>query len=96
MVAVIATFTVAEGRAEAFEGVARDLVGKVRANEPGVTLYTLVRARKEPDVFKMMELYATQDDFKAHGATDYFRQAFAAMKPLLAVDPVIEVLEEVA
>lgn len=96
MVAVIATFTVAEGQAEAFEAVARALVGKVTANEPGVQLYRLVRSKKEPNVFKMMELYADKDALKAHGATDYFQAAFAEMKPLLAADPVIEMLDEIA
>lgn len=96
MVAVIATFTVAEGQAEAFETVARGLVEKVTANEPGVQLYKLVRSKKEPTVFKMMELYASKDDLKAHGGTDYFQAAFAQMKPLLAADPVIEMLDEVA
>jgi len=96
MIAVIATFTVSKVKADRFEGVARDLIAKVRANEPGVTLYKLARARKEPNLFKFMELYASKDAFKAHGGTDYFQQAFAAMKPLLAGDPLIEVLEEIA
>lgn len=96
MVAVIATFTVNEGKAEEFEGIARTLIEKVTANEPGVTLYKMVRAKKTPNVFKFMELYATKDDFKAHGGTDYFQAAFAEMKPLLATDPVVEMLEEVA
>ncbi len=96
MVAVIATFTVAEGEVEAFETVARALIGEVRANEPGVTLYRLTRAKENPHVFKSMELYATKEDLKAHGNTAYFRAAFSAMKPLLAAEPVIEVLDEVA
>ena len=96
MVAVIATFTASEGKAEMFEGIARGLIERVVANEPGVQLYKLVRAKKDPNVFKFMELYATRDDFKAHGGTDYFQAAFAEMKPLLAAEPVIEVLEEVA
>lgn len=96
MVAVLATFTVHEGKAEEFEAVARTLVANVTANEPGVTLYKMVRAKKTPNVFKFMELYASMDDFKAHGGTDYFQAAFAQMKALLASDPVVEVLEELA
>lgn len=94
--AVIATFTVAEGQADAFEAVARTLVEAVRANEPGAPLYTLARAKREPNVFKMMELYADKDAFKAHGGTTWFQAGFAAMKPLLAADPVIELLDVVA
>ncbi|MGK2910573.1 MAG: putative quinol monooxygenase [Sphingobium sp.] len=95
MVAVIATFTVADGQAPAFEKIARTLVEETRANEPGVRLYTLTRSKRQPNQFKMIELYDGKDDFKAHGASAWFQTAFAQMKPLLAEDPVIEILEPI-
>jgi quinol monooxygenase YgiN len=93
MVAVIATFTVAEGKAEAFEAEFKILSDAVHANEPGVTLYTLVRAKKQPEIYKVMELYATKEDFKAHGASEWFQASLAKLKPLLANDPVIELFD---
>lgn len=44
MIAIIATFAVPEAHASAFEEVIAELSAATRANEPGVTLYQLVRA----------------------------------------------------
>jgi len=95
MIAVIATFEVQPGKEEEFEAEARALCEKVRANEPDAKLYQLARAKRAPQTYRMMELYADKDAFKAHGATDYFAAAFERMKALLASDPVIELLDTV-
>ncbi|MCK9541414.1 MAG: antibiotic biosynthesis monooxygenase [Novosphingobium sp.] len=95
MLAVIATFEVQPGKEQEFEAEARALGEKVRANEPDVKLYQLTRAKRSPQTYRMLELYADKDAFKAHGATDYFPAAFERMKALLAGDPVIELLDGV-
>jgi quinol monooxygenase YgiN len=83
MIAIIATFTVAEANAEAFEAVANALVAATRANEPGVKLYTLVRNGKEPTQYRMMELYDDQAAVDSHMASEWFKAAGPKLGPLL-------------
>lgn len=73
MIAIIATFTVPEDKAEAFEAIAGELVAATNANEPGVKLYTLVRSAAEPTQYRMMELYENQAAIDAHMASEWFR-----------------------
>ncbi|WP_242124159.1 putative quinol monooxygenase [Sphingobium sp. Sx8-8] len=95
MIAIIASFTVAEGKEEAFEAEFAELTAKVRANEPGNSLYQLTRSKKDRQTYRMMELYADKDAVKAHGTTDYFAASFDRIKALLTAEPVIELLDSV-
>jgi quinol monooxygenase YgiN len=55
-----------------FEGVARELVAKVNANEPGCKLYALHHA-EAPHTYVFMERYVDQAAVEAHRASDYFK-----------------------
>ncbi len=72
MLGVVATLKVKPGMEQAFEAVAKELVAKVNANEPGCALYALHRA-EAPNTYVFMERYVDQAAVDAHRATDYFK-----------------------
>lgn len=73
MLGVVAKLTVKPGMEKDFEVVAKELVAKVNANEPGCKLYELHRLADTPNVYVFMERYADQAAVDAHRATDYFK-----------------------
>lgn len=95
MIAVLAHFTIIEGQNEAFEAVCSDLAQKVRAGEPGAKLYQLVKDRKNPVLYKMMELYDDMDAVRAHGQTEWFKEGSPKLGALLAEPPKVEYLEAI-
>jgi quinol monooxygenase YgiN len=92
---VIATITVREGKNAEFEKLFAELTAQVLANEPGALLYALHRSKTDAQVYKVLEQYASMDDVKAHGRTDYFKEAGVKMGPLVTAAPVIELLDVV-
>ena len=75
MLGVVATIKVKAGMEKEFETVAKELVAKVNANEPGCKLYALHRldgAGGAP-TYVFMERYVDQAAVEAHRATDYFK-----------------------
>jgi quinol monooxygenase YgiN len=95
MIGVVATLKVQPEKASEFEKVFLDLAAKVKANEPGCLMYQLTRSRTEAGVYKVLEVYASDEALKAHGGTDYFKAAGAAMGPTMAGRPEIEYLDGV-
>ncbi|PTS91304.1 MULTISPECIES: putative quinol monooxygenase [unclassified Caulobacter] len=95
MIGVVATLKVQPDKTAEFEAVFLDLAAKVKGNEAGCLLYQLTRSKTEAGTYKVLELYATMDDLKAHGATDYFKAGGAAMGPFMAGRPEIEYLDAV-
>ncbi|MEM9740258.1 MAG: putative quinol monooxygenase [Pseudomonadota bacterium] len=90
MIGVVAKLTIADGKHAEFEAVAKDLMAKVKANEPGALTYQLYKSRKEENVYVFMEEYASQDALAAHGKTAYFTEAGPKLGPLLAGAPDIQ------
>jgi len=72
MLGVVATLKVKPGMEKDFEAVAKELVAKVNANEPGCTLYALHHG-EAPNTYVFMERYVDQAAVEAHRATDYFK-----------------------
>jgi quinol monooxygenase YgiN len=72
MLGVVAKLTVKPGMEKDFEAVAKELVAKVRASEPGCLLYALHRS-ETPNVYVFMERYVDQAAVEAHRGTDHFR-----------------------
>jgi quinol monooxygenase YgiN len=72
MLGVVATVKVKPGMEAQFEAVAKELVAKVNASEPGCKLYVLHRA-EAPGTYVFMERYVDQAAVDAHRATDYFK-----------------------
>ncbi|MEM1086245.1 MAG: putative quinol monooxygenase [Pseudomonadota bacterium] len=90
MIGVVAKLKIAAGKEAEFEDVAKDLMAKVKANEPGTTTYQLYKSKTDTDTYIFMEEYASDDALKAHGKTDYFAAAGAKLGPLLAGAPDIQ------
>jgi len=95
MIGVVANLKVQPDKSADFEKVFLDLQNKVKANEPGVLVYQLIKSRTEAGAYKVLELYASEDALKHHGGTDYFKAAGAAMGPFMAGRPDIEYLDAV-
>jgi quinol monooxygenase YgiN len=95
MIGVVAVLKVQPDKTSDFEAVFLDLQNRVKANEPGCLVYQLTRSRTEAGVYKVLELYASEDALKAHGSSDYFKAAGAAMGPFMAGRPDIEYLDAV-
>src|SRR5438552_19204331 len=55
-----------------FEAVAKELVAKVNAGEPGCKLYALHHS-EAPQTYVFMERYADQAAVDAHRGTEYFK-----------------------
>ncbi len=72
MLGIVATIKVKPGMESQFEAVAKELVAKVNASEPGCRLYALHRA-EAPLTYVFMERYADQAAVEAHRGTDYFK-----------------------
>jgi quinol monooxygenase YgiN len=72
MLGTIATIKVKPGMEKDFELVAKELVAKVNANEPGCKLYALHHG-EAPFTYVFMERYVDQAAVEAHRATDYFK-----------------------
>lgn len=72
MLGIVATIKVKPGMEQQFEAVAKDLVAKVHANEPGCLLYALHHA-EAPHTYVFMERYVDQAAVEAHRGTDYFK-----------------------
>ena len=51
MIGVVAKLTIQSGKESEFEQVGKDLMAKVKANEPGCLTYQLYKSKKEPNVY---------------------------------------------
>jgi quinol monooxygenase YgiN len=72
MLGTIATIKVKPGMEAQFEAVAKELVAKVNASEPGCKLYALHHA-EAPHTYVFMERYVDQAAVEAHRASEHFR-----------------------
>lgn len=90
---VVARLKAREGKAEEMAAVLKGLIPSVR-DEKGTLVYTLNRHQQDPSVFLFYEKYADAEALVAHSSTDYFKQTFKELKPLLSEPPVIELYDE--
>ena len=94
MLGIVATIKVKSGAGAQFEALAKELVAKVRANEPGCKLYALHRA-EAPDTYVFLERYVDQAAVEAHRQTDYFKSIGRSMGQFMAGPPEVQRLTEV-
>ena len=96
MIAVVAKLTVQDGKAEEFEAAAREMVAAVGRAEAGRTLmYSLHRAKDDPNVFIFYEQYADEDALAAHRTTEHMAAFGGKIRGLLAGRAEITRLEPV-
>lgn len=94
MLGIVATIKVKPGAGPQFEALAKELVAKVRANEPGCKLYALHSA-EAADTYVFLERYADEAAVEAHRQTDYFTSIGRRMGEFMAGRPDVLRLTEV-
>lgn len=93
MIGVVAELNIQDGKQSEFESAFKDLMAKVKANEPDCMTYQLYKNRKSETGYIVMEQYASQDALDAHGKTEYFAAAMPAIGACLAGAPNIQVFD---
>ena len=94
MLGVVATLKVKPGMDKQFEAVAKELVAKVNAGEPGCKLYALHHG-EAPNTYVFMERYVDQAAVEAHRATDHFKTLGRKMGEFMDGRPEVLRLKEV-
>jgi quinol monooxygenase YgiN len=94
MLAVVATIKVKAGSEQDFEAVAKQLVAKVNANEPGCKLYTLCKG-DAPQTYVFLERYVDEEATKAHRASEHFRDLGKKMGAFMDGAPAVLRLTEI-
>ena len=82
-VALLAKFTAKEGKGDELIAAFGPLLEQVE-NEPGTLLYAMSRAKDDPDAFWFSELYADDEAFAAHGASEVMAKLAPAFGDLVA------------
>ena len=90
MIGIVAKLKIADGKNEEFEQVGKDLMAKVKANEPGCLTYQLYKSKSDPQTYIFMEQYANAEALESHGKTESFQAAGPKMATCLAGRPEIE------
>jgi len=79
---VVARFKIIPGKEAGAEEAMKQQAAAVEAKEPGVLTYAFNRNRKDPLEITVFEIYADDDAFHAHGATEHmsaFRGHFGSL-----------------
>src|SRR5947199_8450802 len=79
MLGIVATLKVKAGMEQEFETLAKQLVEKVRAQEPGCTLYVLHRA-EIAGTYVFMERYVDDAALEAHRKTAHMQTPGRTMR----------------
>ena len=90
MIGIVAKLKIVEGKNAEFEQVGKDLMAKVKANEPGCQTYQLYQSQSDPQTYIFMEQYSNAEALESHGKTEYFKAAGPKMAACLAGRPEIE------
>jgi len=94
VIAIVATIKTKPGAGADFEAVAKELMSKVHANEPGCKLYQLCKA-DEADTYVFIERYVDQAAVEAHRGMPHFKELGRKMGEFMAGRPDVKVLHEV-
>jgi quinol monooxygenase YgiN len=83
-VAVIATLKVQEGKNAEFEAAFEKGVAGVKTNEPDTPVYTLTQSQSDPQLYRVLEVYNTEEALAAHGQSAHFKELAGTLKTTLA------------
>ena len=85
MLALVVRIDLVSGEAAAtFDALLSEMVGEVRAHEPGALVYAVHTVDDEPLARVLYEVYADQEAYQAHQDAHYFKEFVAARAPLMA------------
>lgn len=87
-VAIVARVTVREGKAGDYLAAFAPLLEQAE-KEPGTLLYAVHRSKDDPRVFWTTEVYADDDAFAAHSASEVHASASQVFTELIAASDVI-------
>lgn len=93
MIGIIAILTARDGHGEPLATALQQAARLVRANEPGCLFYQVTRSRTDPNVFKLLEAYESQEALDAHRTTAHFPVISASLAPHLGSAPQVEFLD---
>jgi (4S)-4-hydroxy-5-phosphonooxypentane-2,3-dione isomerase len=82
-VAICARVTVKEGKADEYIAAFAPLLEQV-GKEPGMLLYAVHRSKDDPYVFWTTEIYADEEAFAAHSASEVHAAASPVFTELIA------------
>jgi len=94
-IGVFATIKAREGQEAALEAGFKELAAAVRANEPGNSLYMLVRSRKEKGTYHVMEVYESEEALNAHRGSAHMKAIGPKLGPVVAGPPAVEIFDAV-
>ena len=87
-VAICARVTVKEGKAEEYIAAFTPLLEQAE-KEPGTVLYAVHRSTDDPQVFWTTEVYADEEAFAAHSASEVHAAASPVFTELIAAADVL-------
>lgn len=87
-IAILARVTVREGKAEEYVAAFAPLLEQAE-REPGTLLYAVHRSKNDPHMFWTTEVYADDDAFAAHSASDVHAAASPVFTELIAAADVV-------
>ncbi|MGC6500629.1 MAG: putative quinol monooxygenase [Henriciella sp.] len=93
MIGIVAELEIQDGKQADFETIGKDLMAKVKANEPGCTTYQLYKKKGSDTTYIFMEQYSSKEALAAHGQTDYFKAAQPGIGACLAGAPSIQMFD---
>ena len=87
-IAIIARVTVQGGKADEYVAAFAPLLEQAE-KEPGTLLYAVHRSKDDPYVFWTTEVYADDDAFAAHSASEAHAAASPAFTELIAASSIM-------
>ncbi len=94
-IGVVATIKIQDGKNAEFEAAATEMMGLVKAHEPGNKLYQFCKSKKEATTYVVMEIYADQSALETHGKSDHYRAFGGKIGGLLAGRPDVQFFDTV-
>ncbi|MEA3470726.1 MAG: putative quinol monooxygenase [Thermodesulfobacteriota bacterium] len=95
MIVVSAVLKAQAGKEKDMERALKDFMPKVQSEE-GTIAYILHRSKGNPTQFMIYEKYVDEAALAYHGSTEYFKDLFDKVGPILAGAPSIEIYEELS
>jgi quinol monooxygenase YgiN len=96
MIVITAAIRAKEGKEDELIALMKELVAEVRKNEPGNLAYSLLRSRRDKNLFMVYEKYASGEAMQAHMTSAHFQAASKKMGGVVDGGLGIETYEVVA
>jgi quinol monooxygenase YgiN len=96
MYGVTVIMTVKEEQREIFEKLMKTLVEAVKAHEPQNLAYHVLRSRTQPNNFRIVEIYASKEAFKAHIGAGHVNELNPAIQATLEGAALLEMVDVLA